>query len=294
MRGNRMWFGTSERMRWIPAPKSPAEVPSHGWNTGATYLNGGGHEVHSWGSHKQFVYEWSESSSLEAAQVLKSYRDGSYGRGLLYFIDPLTYDKNVLPARWADPSMTVDLEGGSLVGGVEPTAVPTSGGSMNDLPVSSAYYDLSDIEPGFRGERESVFIPIPQGYTLHLGAFYTATGSGGVFVSPVAGGGAGTPVKLTAVANNATNIVPDSFSGVEGVRLWIGKSSAGAATTTVAGIVGRMAPTGSPVTVQGPWIGGMGHSGCKFVGVPTLTEYSAVDGGQVGYAATFKEVGDWL
>lgn len=294
MRGM-MWFGArGGRMRWVPAPKSPADASSAGWGTSDTYLNGGAFVRHSWGSHKQFVYEWPESSSMEAAAIMASYRDGTYGRGLLDFIDPLTYERNVLPARWADPSMTMDLEGSSLVAGVEPTAVPSSGGATNDLPVVAAYYDLAPTPVGYRGDSDSVYIAIPEGFTLRLGAFYASTGSGGVFAAPVSSGGVGTPVKLTALANNSSVAVQNAFSGVDGVRVWVGKSAVGAATVTVNGLVARLTETGKTPKTSGPWSRGLGHSGCRFVGEPTLVEYNAVDGGQVGYAATFKEVGDWL
>src|SRR5699024_2238085 len=46
--------------------------------------------------------------------------------------------------------------------------------------------------------------------------------------------------------------------------------------------------------VEGPsWLPGSGNSGCKFVGNPTWIANSGVNGGQIGYAATLKEVGDW-
>lgn len=299
MRGNRMWFGAMPgRMRWVPAPKSPAEASSQAWNAGDTYLNGGGFERHSWGSHKRYIYEWPESSSREAAQIMKSYRDGSFGKGLIYFIDPLTYDTNILPAQWADPSMTTDLEGGILVEGVEPTSVPTSGGALNDLPVNSAFFDLNDAPSGYRGDRESLFVPIPEGYTLYLGAFYQATGSGTVSVAPVdSNGNTGTSSQLPATGNLDTSIFSGSYSGGAGVRIWVGKTSGGAASVTLTGMVARIYETGkTPPTkfLSGPWVGGMGHSGCRFVGVPTLMEHSAVNDGQVSYAASFKEVGMWL
>lgn len=298
MRNNRMWFGTEERSRWIPAPNSPAETTPVAWETSDTYLNGGGFVRHSWGSHKEFVYEWPESSSLQAAQIMKSYRDGSYGRGLLHFIDPLIYDKNILPARWADPTMTVGYEGVSLVTGVDPEAVPTSGGAANDLPVWSAYYNLNDA-PAWKDN--SVFIPIPEGYTLYLGAMYQATGAGGVFVTPInSSGGEESYVVLDPISNDATNVVDASFgsqfSGGRGVRLWVGKYLDADASVTVSAMTARILPTGttpSSTFLSGPWVGGMGHSGCQFMGVPTLVEISGVNGGQVGYAASFAETGDF-
>lgn len=288
------YFGTIDRMMWFPAPKSGADMSPAAWEAGGVFLNGGAFQRHSWGSHKTYGFEWGESSSRQVAQIMKSYRDGTYGRGLIYFLNPHSYDLNVLPARWADPSMTLGFEGGSLVYGVDAEG-PATSGDTNALPITSAYYDLSSIDVGWRGEREGVFIPIPSGYTLHLGAFHSVTGSGAIFITPVnTNGSLGTEVALTPVANNASEILPDSIYGVRGVYLWIGKSAIGAASVTVAGMVARLAAPGETVSTVGPWSGGMGHSGCRFAGPPTYVPYSGVNGGQVGFAASFTEVGDWL
>ena len=45
---------------------------------------------------------------------------------------------------------------------------------------------------------------------------------------------------------------------------------------------------------RGPWIGGMGHSGCRFAGKPTYVGNTGVGGGQVSFAATFVGVGSWI
>lgn len=51
--------------------------------------------------------------------------------------------------------------------------------------------------------------------------------------------------------------------------------------------------SGNTPGITPEWSPGLGHSGCAFVGNPTWTATSGVNGGQVGYAATLKEVGDW-
>src|SRR5690625_875381 len=51
--------------------------------------------------------------------------------------------------------------------------------------------------------------------------------------------------------------------------------------------------SGSSPTEGPKWLPGSGNSGCKFVGNPTWIANSGVNGGQIGYAATLKEVGDW-
>lgn len=318
-----MWFGTEDSMRWIPTPQSGAEMGAEGTHSGGTLLGGGGFAQHSWGSHRVYDFEWPSSSSRQAAQLMKSYRDGTYGRGLLYFVDPLTYDLNVLPARWADPSMGVGDEGSTLVYGIDPMGIKTTSRETHDLPVRSAHYDLSTIAVGYRGVEDSVFIPLPEGYQMVIGAFYTATGSGGVFITEVSHSGIeSAPIRLTPLSASGSYVANTSVSNVKGIRLWVGKSAAGAASVTLSAMTARLANprsgpqpeaamgygegaygeggyggTLSPVmdaVMRGPWIGGMGHSGCKFSSVPTYVANSGVNGGQVGYAVSLVEVGSWI
>lgn len=291
-----MWFGTINRMRWIPAPKRGADMSPEAWGEGGTLLNGGGYESHSWGSHKVNVFEWGPTTANTVAQTMKSYRDGVFGKGLIYFIDPNIYNKNVLPARWAAPSMATGYEGASHVYGVEPSQVSVSGGEDLDLPIFAAQYNLGKVSAGYRGDGDTVFIPIPEGMTAYVGAIYTASGSGAVFVSPVNDNGTrASAVALTKVDPTDTNIVPDDFSGGKGIRLWFGKSSSGASTVTVTAITVRLYDSSLTPPADfftGPWIGGMGNSGCRFSGPPTYVPYG-YNGGSAEFAATFRETGDF-
>lgn len=298
------WFGTEDRMEFFATPLQGADSSPSAWGADGTLLNGGGWALNSSGSHKRYTYEWPASSSRETAQKMKSYRDGTYGRGLLYFLEPTIFTTNVLPAAWADPSMAIDNEAPPLVYGLEPTAVSTSGGGNLDLPVTSAQYDLSSISPQTVPTPDSsVFIPIPTGHTLFLGAFYSSTGAGGVYATPVnSNGTVGDSVKLTEKSNSDTDVVTDQFSGdIRGVRLWVGRSNSVASTVTLAAMAGRLIETpdvSNPAKVAklvaGPWLGGQGHSGCRFLGTPTYVTNSPIEGGRIGFAASFVEVGSWV
>ena len=293
----RFWFGTRDWMQWIDVPMSGANVSPTGWGTDGTLLSGGGFAQNSQGTHKRYAFEWRKSSARRMAQLMKDYRDGTYGTGLLYFQDPLTYDTNVLPARWASPAMTLDQEGSTLVYGVLPTMTPTSNFKMNALPSRTAVYNLGSTPTGYPGEESAVFIPIPEGYDLRIGAVYSFTGTGGVYYTPVNDNDTlGTAVKLATTAVNATDLAPLLVSGVgiKGIMLWVGRSSAVASTASLTGMIAKLTPRGVPITVTTPWVGGQGHSGVTFQGTPTYINNTGVDGGQVSFAASFVETGSWL
>lgn len=295
-----LWFGTRERMEFLPTPKRGADVSPAGWGDGGSYLNGGGYQLASFGSHKNYSFEWSGASSRQVAQKMKSYSDGSYGRGLIYFVDPLIYDMNVFPAMWADPSIGTGLEGSSLVYGVDPVRVATPSSSANNLPVASANYNLATVAPGWRGYEEAVFLPIPDGYTLALGSIHTQTGTGRVFYRlQDLNGNLGTISPLTPIAPTASALVNTSIphTAASGVWVYVGKTAAGAGAVTLSALTGRLFLTvGESISriSSGPWIGGQGHSGCRFNGKPTYLNNTGADGGQVGFAATFREVGSWM
>lgn len=290
------WFGTEEVSSWFATPLRGADSSPEGWGSSGTLLNGGGYGIHSWGTHKTYTYEWPSTSSPETAQKMKSYRDGTYGRGLLYFIEPTIFTTNVLPALWAAPSLAVDNDAPSLVYGVTPTAVATSGSATNDLPVQSAFYNVTTAAQTNAESDTSVFIPIPTGYTLHVGAFYSRTGTAGVYANPVnTNGTLGTRVQITAQANTSTSMVTNTFTGVKGIRLWVGRTTSVASTITIAAMIARLVETGKPTPSQGPWIGGQGHSGCRFNpdSAPSYITNGPINGGQIGFAASFIEVGSW-
>lgn len=302
-RRNKFWFGTENRLEWFPTPNRGADVSPEGWSAGGTLLNGGGYQLNSFGSHRNYIFEWPSSSSREAAQKMQSYAAGTYGRGLIYFIDPLTWTTNMLPAQLADPSTALGYEGASLVYGVDPVGVPTSGWETNELPVQSAYYDLAGVAAGWRGKEQATFIPIPPGYTLSLGSFHSQTGNGRVFYREQSTNGAlGAITALTPLASNSSQILNTFISGpsLAGVWLYVGKSAAGAGSVTLSGMSGRIiesAKIPSPqydLLREGPWIGGQGHSGVRFIGKPTYINNTGVEGGQVGFAASFREVGFWI
>ena len=294
-----MWFGTKEYAGWIPTPLSGAGVSPDAWTDSGTFINGGGYGLHSYNSHKTYDFSWRKTSTREMAQLIKSYFEGTYGRGKIYFHDPLTYDTNVLPARWADPSITVGFEGPSLVEGIEPRAVNTENFRKNRLPVKSAFYDLQGTSPvdAIFGDESatasrSVYIPIPEGMTLHIGAFFEADQGAGIFVSEALENGEPSQVlsNLTALENDSNTLFNTTYSAVPGVYLWIGHDGSGQyPEITITAMHARLTKTGSSVKGVNYWLGGQGHNGVRFAEPPSYINHSGVDGGQVETGAVFIE-----
>lgn len=143
-----------------------------------------------------------------------------------------------------------------------------------------------------------MFLPIPDGYTLHFGAVYSQTGTGGVLWRTQATNGAlGTVNTLTGISAGDPDLTNETqSSSVAGIWVWVGKTSAGASTVVLSAMMARLTPTARPSSTitSGPWVGGQGHSGCRFVGKPTEVKNTGVNGGQVGFAASFREIGMWL
>lgn len=312
---DQFWFGTEQVAGWFRSPLRGADASPEAWSEGGTLLNGGGWQVTSFGSHKTYQWEWKRSTPYKYAQRMKSYYDGTYGRGLLYFIDPHVMDKNILPAQWADPSIAIGGEGPSLVYGEEPVASDTPA-NTNGYPITSATYDLGYITAGWRGREDALFVPVPEGYTLLLGAQYEATGSGGMFARVSNSGTLAEVQPLPSVTLNG-DLVNTFVTATTGVWLFVGKSASGPATITLRGMTARLIRTDrfvdsegygegeygltpyggvseeTAALVQGPWMGGMGHSGCRFMAPPSFEITGPLNGGQAAFAAGFREVGSF-
>lgn len=287
----RMWFGTEQRMGWIETPQTGADVSGAGMVAESTLLGGGAHVRNSWDSHKTYTFSWGDSTTLDMVSLLQGYRNGSYGRGLLYFHDPMYYGTNLLPKRWADPSMAVNFEAEPIIPENWPTSVPVNS-SANNYPITAARYTLP---ANYSSQADSAehFIPIPPGMTLLLGGVYS--GPGQVYVR--------TPAGITVIPSmglSDVNVVNTAVSGQPWARLGVRNLSASASQITITGMTARLSEVfvagGGALQTElaaGPWRSGEGHSGVAFVGNPTVINYNGVNGGQLGLSCVLREVGAW-
>jgi hypothetical protein len=279
-----VWFGTRDKMQWVQAPAVSLDASKFDWAAQTNFLNGGANVRRSVASHKEYQMAW-DLTSRALIRVVTDYADGLFGSGAIYWVDPFAINTNLLPAYWASPFMGafdgVNLTGTTTAPTLTPTAVNTNG-----YPTQSAVYTVA------AGTKPTVWVPIPAGYTLWIGAHGVA-GTGGVVVATPTTGPTtiGTPVNLTMLSVTTTTLVNQSFdyaSGYDGVLISLG----GTGTVTLSGIVVQAFPTGVTPPL-GSFVSGQGHSGCTFAAQPTLTLYNApMD--LVGLTAKLVETQAWV
>lgn len=280
---SKMYFGTREYMQYIPCPSVGGDHSGVGWNTSAQYMNGGAWERNSSTSHREFQMSWS-LYHREELQPLYDYAAGIYGDGALYFIDPFAADKNVLPEWWAAPGMAT-LDAPVLAGSARPTRFVNVDQTQR-YPRIGATYDL-----GLGSSSQKLWIPIPPGKTLWIGAHGPTSATASVNVLPFSNATtSGTATALSNLSTTSATRFSDSFSSSDG---WAGVeiSLEGTGFLTLVGIIAQVIDTGL-IPDNGGFIGGMGHSGCSFRGKPTKLAYnSAMD--YIGASATLVETEGW-
>lgn len=273
-----IYFGTQDYMTFIPCPLVDMARGLNGWNENGTFLNGGGYSRSSRAGHRIYNMAWPKKGHSDLYE-LHAFANGDFGTGLIYFIDPFASSTNVMPQAWSSPWMACEDGGPNLAGRgeAEPTLITTPSNTYR-YPINAAQYTLDGTETPL-----SVWVPIPTGYTLHLGAHGAATGSGAVTVTPDGSGSS----NLTLLGANTPTLTNYTLAGPTGVTVAID----GTGTLDLYAVVGFILKTGASAPT-GYWRPGEGHSGCEFVGFPTDTGYSAVFDLRAT-SATLKEVGSW-
>ena len=272
-----VYFGTEDLMQWIVAPAINIDRSKHGWFAKKQFLNGGASIRRSGAGHIEYAMDWSLKSG-ETIDPIHAYAEGAYGDGLIHFLDPFATKHNILPQALASPYLAAN--DGPILSGWDETrptlsATPTNTGRY---PVNAAVYTLVGTETPLE-----VWIPIPVGFTFHMGAHGSATDTAVVTVTP---DGAGT-TNLTLLAANTLTRTNYTSVGATGVTI----STDGAGILTLYGMIAQILPTGESV-LQGYWLTGQGNSGCSFDDYPTDTGYNAELDFR-GVSAKLTEVGLW-
>ena len=281
----KVWFGTAQKMQWIDAPVGGASFNPQQWGTSGTYLNGGGFAFRSQQSHQLATFEWRRSMGKWAAQVIHDYYDGVYGPGPFYFIDPLTYETNVLPKQVAFPGSNVDLVQNAFVSGGQQYFQVTTPSNSRNLPVTP----LALLRGTGPFATRKIQIPRPEGHNVSLFAWFSVA-SGATLTAETYPSGPQTLNPTPLTGNNAPAIT--ALSG--GFLTFKVNLPNATSRADLYGFRAIIWPQGGTEPRNVNWCGGEGNSGLEFDGPPTKVRYNGVDGGQTGVAATFREVGAWL
>lgn len=283
-----MWFGTFHHSEWIDCPQVGSDLSPRSWGTGGTFLSGGGFEVSAPDAHREFSLSWSAASSIPAVARMQAYRDGAYSKtpgDLFYFHDPLSYAVNILPKRWAQPSLMVRTK--------RPWATAeVSGPGVRGLPLTGAHIVAGTTEPTAPGPG-ILWIPIPEGLTLEIAVNQVAATGSGVHFRHVRNDGALS--SAVSFSGDTIRFAQNSGASVDprGFLLYF------KGEFDVFGIRATLRKTSDPKytdfqDISWAWHSGMGHSGCRFSGVPTYVPTNGVNSGMASYSAMLREVGDWL
>lgn len=282
---NQMYFGNRNYMQWVAAPQINYEASKRGYAATATYLNGGAMVQRSATAAKGYVFTWNLKSRDEIRPI-NDYADNVFGPGPIYFLEPFAMDKNLLPQYWATPALAA-IDAPLLVGVYDedrPSVLPTTP-NTNGYPYLTATYNLTADSV-----LHDVWIPIPPGYSLWVGAHGTATGTAGVSLTPTTGprtaaGAVGVPLlSVSSTTRVNTQITGNSYTGA-----FISLNGVG--TINLSGLMAQVLPNDT-APQPGGFISGQGHSGCSFIEEPTLTNYSVgID--KVGISANLIETEGW-
>jgi len=275
------YMGTREKMLEVRAPSVNLPSSKQGYFNKVDFLNGGTAIRRSQASHKLYTMTWNSLDTDEARKIL-DVADGVHGTGPVYIHDPIAADRNVLPQWWATPSLGLS-DGLPLNDGTRGEGATTPSNTLNFPHDSIVYTVLS-------GQTRRVWVPIPAGYTAHVGA-YGVDGTGGTVVATptVDHTTDGTPVTLTLLDVTDDSRFNETFDSTsyDGVTLSLG----GEGTLTLSGIMVQVLETGvTPAT--GGFISGQGNSGLQFVSQPNYTPYSSALN-RVGVVAELAEYYGW-
>lgn len=310
-----MYFGTRGYETWVKAPLAGGDHSRVGYAATLDYLNGGAGAVFSQSAHREYSWSWGNGTTRDDLRAIVDFAEGIYdsqdGTNLIYFIDPMTADKNVLPQNWATPSLGA-ADGVSLFNDQEPIAVQTPANTFR-YPARGASYTNS-------AQPNNIYIPVPPGYSLWLGVHGEQTGGASVHATCYDGYTQGAdyqPDLLGVTTSTLCNFNIDRsapvvdptegfglnafgdgmFGGTSapvadftGVELWLDVPAA--ATLTLYGLVAQVLKIGQTPGL-GSFVSGQGHSGCVFSAHPTESPYSSLGAGAVGATAKLIEIGSW-
>lgn len=279
----KVYFGTRQIMDWVGAPKINMDRSLVNWETTSQRINGTAN-VHKGASpHREYDMEWGLRQAADLPFIDATLR-GDYGvwfdhngkvpvkpainRGV-YFLDPFAMRTNILPDWWASPGRAV-RGGRRLSAGVLEALDHPNPGPLRE-PVQGVRYGLP---PGASSKQHA--IPVPPGYTLHLGVRGTFFWFARVRIAE----NNSAPTNLTLIDPASTTLTNYTYANTTGTTQWRTLSFLGDGSITLYSALATIVPNGTPPPT-GRWRPGEGSgvlepSGISRVGVSAALGYETL------------------
>jgi hypothetical protein len=295
-----IWFGNVNYAQWVPAPATGMERVRRGYTESIDFTNGGRWVENSYATNLEYSMDFpvQDSSNWEGIEAFQRYASGQYGTDYVRFVDPMAQNQNVFSETWSAPGMS-ELGAKRIYDEVPTSYVATTAANVTlyGWPPRYPQFTLTGAAGAVPTGQNSVFtLLIPTGYTLHMRATGSATGTGVVQVQPInIDRTLATPANLTMVASATAPSFPNTFSGAtyRAVRVYLTRTTAVASTISLIAMNAQIIPTGTSPASTGRFIPGKGHSGLKFIGDAYPERYVMANRDLLGASIKLAEVEPW-
>lgn len=165
--------------------------------------------------------------------------------------------------------------------------ISTTAANIYNMPINKATWNIitdPNLVPAPGAPTTSripyALIPIPPGYTLHIGYSGAVTGTGRVVVraynSPET---FVSDTVLTPLSETGATRMNATVSGASAqyVKVFLQRTDYSASSVTVTSIMAQLWPTGTSPNLSGNHVEGKGHRGLKFTDTPKVESYVIVD-----------------
>lgn len=283
----KIWFGNTTHAQWVPCPRAGMTRLKEGYSEEIAFENGGAWIERSKAWHNVYPMEFpvADAHEYEGIEAFNRFASGEYGDGFLYWVDPMYSNTNLFAPNWASPGL---IESGwKNWGGDTPTFSDTASNGYG-YPLRTATWTLESDANVFQGVAHTFIIP--PGYTLHLGATGSVTGTAQI----VAQDSSDAFTAITPVAATVSPTFPVAFSGdtYRYARVGIRRTSTASSTVSLTALRAQILPSGS-TPVASRHIPGNGSMGLSFRGTALPETYEMAQRSLVGLSTELIEVEPW-
>ena len=285
---DQMYFGCRGNMKWIPCPKSDADLSLNRYTNEQSFHRGAQGLYQSAAGAKTYTFDFGLKHAADIQHLL-NVDMGFYGSPI-YFLDPFAMKTNVLPIHWSAPFLAA-YRAPSLMGKTHyRQALTATDANDYGYPSLSAVLGLdAGNDTWVPANSLDLWIPVPAGYTFHFGAHSTTTATTNPAITLTPDGGS--TVNATLLANTTSQLTNYTYTPGSNSGITLKMGGTNTAALIISGMIAQILKVGQPAPT-GSFIAGRGHSGCKIPGgIKELGVSAAMDWEQ--YTGVFKEYGNW-